>query len=122
MSCIRNPEVVLSGPFAKVLGDQFDSLVFEFTKPFDIESWVDRIEEEVPEGVKLRCAPDCSSCDVVVAGFTGVVRLFRDHVEVQGGRSATSKGLVEAFLQFQDRFSGKSGLEELPLLPPPKAG
>lgn len=121
VSSIKKPEVVLSGPFQQVFGDQFDSLVFEFTRPFDIESWVDRIEEEVPAGVKLRCAPDCSSCDVVVAGFTGVVKLFRDHVEVQGGRAPTSKGLVEAFLQFQDRFSGKQGLEELPLLPPPKA-
>lgn len=119
VSAIRKPEVVLSGAFQQVFGDQFDSLVFEFCRPFDLEGWVDRMEEMVPAGVKLRCAPDCSSCDVTVAGFMGVVRLYRDHVEVQGGRTPTSRGLVEAFLQFQERFGGKEGLEELPLLSAP---
>lgn len=116
---IRNPEVVLGGPFQQVFGEQFDTLVFEFTRPFDLEAWVDRIEEEVPPGVKLRCAPDCSSCDVTVAGFVGIVRLLRDRVEVHGQKTPTSRGLVEAFLQFQDRFSGRRDLQELPLLPGP---
>ncbi len=118
VSAIKSPEVVLGGAFGQVFGDQFDSLVFEFTRPFDLEAWIDRIEEDPPAGVKLRCAPDASSCDVASGG--GVVRLFRDRVEVHAQKTPTSKGLVEAFLGFQDRFKGRAGLEELPLLPAPK--
>jgi hypothetical protein len=114
---IRNPEVVLSKPFAAVFGGLFDTLFFEFTQPFDLETWVDRIEEEVPEGVKVRCASDCSTCDVTVAGFAGVIRLRPDRVEIQGGKAPTSKGLVEAFLQFQDLFAGRRDLQALPLNP-----
>jgi hypothetical protein len=113
---IRNPEVVLGKPFQQVFGPMFDTLVFEFTRPFDLEAWVDHIEDEMPAGVKLRTASDCSSCDVTVAGFLGVIRLYRDRVEIQGGKTPSSKGLVEAFLNFQDLFAGRRDLQELPLL------
>jgi hypothetical protein len=115
VSGIRTPEVVLGRPFANVFGDLFDTLVFEFVKPFDLETWVDRVEEEVPEGVKVRCASDCSSCDVTVMGFAGVIRLRSERVEIQGGKAPSSKALVEAFLQFQDLFAGKHDLQALPL-------
>lgn len=113
---IKNPEVVLSKPFQQVFGGFFDTLVFEFTKPFDLEAWVDRIEDELPEGVKVRTASDCSSCDVQVRGKASIVRLFRDRVEIQGQKTPGSKSLVEAFLSFQDLFSGRRDLQELPLL------
>src|SRR5262249_40396506 len=95
----------------------------EFTRPFDLEAWVDRIEEEVPAGVKVRTSSDCSSCDVHVRGFAGVIRLYRDRVEVQGRQGPGSKGLVEAVLHLQDLFTlppdlsaGRRDLQALPLL------
>lgn len=113
---IREPKVILDRPFQRIFAEKFDTLVFEFTRPFDLEAWVDRIEEEAPERVKLRCASDCSSCDVSVAGFLGVIRLLRDRVEVQGRQAPGSRGLVEAFLHFQELFAGRQDLQELPLL------
>jgi hypothetical protein len=115
VSRIRNPAVVLGKPFQRVFGGTFDTLAFEFTRPFDLEAWVDRLEEEMPAGVKLRCASDCSSCDVMVTGFAGVIRLARDRVEVTGQKTPGSQGLVEAFLRFQDLFAGRSDLVALPL-------
>jgi hypothetical protein len=112
---IRTPEVVLGAGFGRVFGELFDTLVFEFVEPLDLEAWIDRVEDDMPEGVKLRCASDCSSCEVSVAGFAGVIRLRRDRVEVQGGRAPTSKGLVEAFLHFQDLFAGQHDVQALPL-------
>ncbi len=68
----------------------------------------------------MRCAPDCSSVEVVLPGVIGVIRILRDKVEVHGQRTPSSRGLIEAFLAFQDRFHGRSDLQELPLLPGPK--
>jgi hypothetical protein len=116
VASIRSPDVILSKPFQQVFGGIFDTLVFEFTRPFDLEAWVDCIEEQLPEGVKLRTSSDCSSCDVHVRGFAGVIRLFRDRVEIQGTKTPGSKGLVEAFLHFQDLFSGRRDLQALPLI------
>ena len=53
---IRTPEVVLGEGFQSVFGGSFDTLVFAFAGPFDVQAWVDRVEDEEPEGVKLRCA------------------------------------------------------------------
>jgi hypothetical protein len=113
---IRDPEVVLGKPFGQVFGEMFDTLVFEFTRPFDIETWVDHIEDAMPAGVKLRTASDCSSCDVAVKGNASVIRLFRDRVEIHGRKTPSSKGLVEAFLSFQDLFANRRDLQQLPLL------
>src|SRR3712207_9004936 len=48
-------------------------------------------------------------------GFTGVVRLLRDRVEIHGHKAPSSHGLVEAFLQFQDVFGRRGNLQALPL-------
>jgi hypothetical protein len=113
---IRAPEVILGKPFQKVFGGIFDTLVFEFTQPFDLETWVDRLEEELPKGVKVRTSSDCSFCDVHVKGNACMIRLYRDHVEIQGQKTPGSKGLVEGFLNFQDLFSRRKDLQALPLL------
>jgi hypothetical protein len=116
VAAIKSPTVVMSAAFRQVFGAIFDTLVFEFTRPFDLESWVDRIEEVMPAGVKLRTASDCTSCEVVVLGFLGVIRLFGDRVEIQGKQTPKSKSLVDAFLSFQDLFDGRQDLQALPLL------
>jgi hypothetical protein len=116
---IRTPEVIAGPGFQKVFGGIFDTLVFEFGQPFDVESWVDRVEDDAPEGVKVRCASDASSCEVTVPGFRGVLRLWPDRVEVQGppGRSSTGP-LVQTFLEFRGLFTGPGAPESL-LLPGP---
>jgi hypothetical protein len=107
---IRNAEVVLSPEFQTVFGGLFDTLAFDFEQPFDLESWVDRVEENLPAGVKLRCPSDLSSCEVTVPGFRGVIRLWPDRIEVQGPPTRNSAApLVQTYLQFRGLFSDAEG-------------
>jgi hypothetical protein len=114
---IRTPEVVLGEGFQSVFGGSFDTLRFQFAGPFDVQAWVDRVEDEAPEGVKLRCASDCSLCEISAAGFPGTIRLRPDRVEIQGRRSLRSADLAEALLRFQDLFAGAE-MKGLPLKGP----
>ncbi len=114
---IRNPQVVLSRPFQKIFSGLFDTLVFEFAAPFNLESWIDLVEEAVPPEVRLRTSSDGSCCEVQLRGKTTLVRLFRDRIEIQGEKSPGSNGLIEAFLSFQDLFAQRRELQSLPLLP-----
>jgi hypothetical protein len=114
---IRTPEVVLGEGFQAIFGGSFDTLLFEFAGPFDVRAWVDRVEDEAPEGVKLRCASDCSLCEISAAGFPGTIRLRADRVEIQGRRSLRSADLAEALLHFQDLFAGAE-TKGLPLKAP----
>jgi hypothetical protein len=115
---IRNPEVVLGAGFQTIFAGSFDTLVFDFAGPFDIGTWVDRVEEEAPEGVQLRCASDCSSCEVTAGDFPGLIRLWPDRVEIQGRQALRSADLTEALLRFQDLFAGPSNPRALPLNAP----
>jgi hypothetical protein len=114
---IRTPEVVLGEGFQSVFGGSFDTLLFEFAGPFDVRAWVDRVEDEAPEGVQLRCASDCSLCEISAAGFPGTIRLRPDRVEIQGRRSLRSADLAEALSRFQDLFAGAE-VKGLPLKGP----
>lgn len=114
---IRTPEVVLGEGFQSIFGGSFDTLLFEFAGPFDVQAWVDRVEDEAPEGVKLRCASDCSLCEISAAGFPGTIRLRPDRVEIVGRRSLRSADLAEALLRFQDLFAGAE-MKGLPLKAP----
>ncbi len=78
---------------------------------------MDRVEDEAPEGVKLRCASDCSLCEISAAGFPGTIRLRPDRVEIVGRRSLRSADLAEALLRFQDLFAGTE-MKGLPLKAP----
>jgi hypothetical protein len=114
---IRTPEVVLGEGFQSIFGGSFDTLLFQFAGPFDVRAWVDRVEDEAPEGVQLRCASDCSLCEISAAGFPGTIRLRPDRVEIQGRRSLRSADLAEALLRFQDLFAGAE-MKGLPLKGP----
>jgi hypothetical protein len=114
---IRTPEVVLGEGFQSVFGGSFDTLLFAFAGPFDVQAWVDRVEDEEPEGVKLRCAADGSLCEISAAGFPGTIRLRPDRVEIVGQRSLRSADLAEALSRFQDLFAGTE-MKGLPLKGP----
>jgi hypothetical protein len=112
-----NPEFVCASGFSAVFGPAFDQLVFEFAQPVDVAGFVDRIEDDPPEGAKVAAASDGSACEIALTGFAGVVTVRRHAMTIRG-RTGESAGLLDAFLHFLRTF-GPVG--DPPALPP-KAG
>ncbi len=110
---LSGPEFVRTDGFKHVFGGVFDRLVFEFAQPVDVADFVDRIEDDPPEGVKIIVASDANEAEVKLAGFAGKVRLTPDSVVIQG-RSGDSAGLLEQFLAFLRKFSGLGEPKALP--------
>ncbi len=110
VSQVSDPDVLRSDGFRKVFGGRLETLQFDFEKAIDVEELVDRIEDDLPAGVKVRVASDGSSCDVTVAGFAGKVHVERSSLRVEGPPGLTPESLVEQFFAFQSRFGGKKGL------------
>lgn len=67
---IREPKVVLDRPFQRIFAEKFDTLVFEFTRPFDLEAWVDHIEEEAPERVEVAAPATARRATSAWRGFS----------------------------------------------------
>ena len=94
-----DPGFVRGPGFDAVLGKLFDQLVFEFARPVDVASLVDRLEDRPPKGAKVQVASDGTSCDVTLAGFAGRVTVIRHALTVRG-RGGKSAGLLDQFLAF----------------------
>ena len=102
---IPGPAFVRTEEFATVFGPMFDTLVFEFAVPIDVASFVDRMEEEPPEGVSLSVASGSDAAEVKLAGFAGRVTVTRASVVIEG-RSGANAGLLDRFLAFLGQFEG----------------
>ena len=101
----RDPELVRSEAIANVFGTTFTTLVFEFAVPVDVAEFVDRIEDSPPEGVKVTVASGSDAAEVHLAGFTGRVTVTPHAVQI-AGRTGSSAGLLDQFLNFLRKFSG----------------
>lgn len=99
VSRISNQEVVLSEGFESALGEHLDTLEYELATTFDLDDFIDRIEEDEPDGVHLDYARGSSECELRLDGFDGVLRLTPGSIVVTGLKRPTPKALVEAFAE-----------------------
>ena len=102
---LSGPEFVRSQSFQAVFGSLFDRLVFEFIEPIDVADFVDRIEDNPPEGVKLVVASDANAAEIALQGFEGKITLVPSSVIIHGQTGKTTS-LLEQFLVFLRKFSG----------------
>ncbi|MBX9584682.1 MAG: hypothetical protein K2X87_30635, partial [Gemmataceae bacterium] len=110
---LSDPGFVRSEGFAAIFGGMFDKLVFEFAVPVDVAEFVDRIEDDPPEGVKVSVASGSEAAEVKLAGFGGRITVSRTAVEIEGRAGATA-GLLDQFLSFLRKFSGVGEPRALP--------
>lgn len=113
VSQVSDPDLLRADGFRRVFGGTLDTLEFDFEKPIDVEELVDRIEDDLPPGVKVRVLSDASACDVTVQGFAGRIHVERSSLRVEGPPGLSPDSLVEQFFEFQSRFGGKKGLRAL---------
>jgi hypothetical protein len=102
---LSGPEFVRSQNFQAVFGSLFDRLVFELIEPVDVADFVDRIEEDPPEGVKVVVASDANAAEIVLQGFEGKITLTPESVIIHGQTGKTTS-LLEQFLAFLRKFAG----------------
>lgn len=113
LSQFAKAELLQKPAFRKVFPDSLETLEFHFDQLIDIEELVDRIEDNMPEGVKIRVGSDASYCEVGVTGFTGKVRVEKTLLRIESPSGLGPASLVEQFFEFQARFGGKKGLPAL---------
>ena len=95
-------------------GSAFQALSFEYAGGLDVEGLVDRLEDEPPAGVRVRCAADASWCELELTGFPGTVRVERNRLDVVGRRFAGANALWAAFEAFQRLFYAATAARALP--------
>jgi hypothetical protein len=102
---LRSPELLRRPAFQAAFGNAFQALSFEYAEPLDVAGLVDRLEDEPPAGVRVRCAADGTWCELHLAGFPGTVRVARDRLDIIGRRLGRAGSLWTAFEAFQNLFT-----------------
>ncbi|HEY1375575.1 MAG TPA: hypothetical protein VGF55_02215 [Gemmataceae bacterium] len=111
---VRSADVLRRPAFQAAFGSAFQALSFEYAAPLDVEGLVDRLEEEPPTGVRVRCAADASWCELDLTGFPGTVRVERCRLDIVGRRIAGANTLWAAFEAFQQLFNRATAAKALP--------
>lgn len=100
---LHDADFIRGEAFTRVFGRAFDRLVFEFAVPVDVAAFVDRIEDNTPEGIKVSAGSSGDTCEIAIEGFVGKVMIERRSLTIEG-RSANSSGLLDQFLAFLAKF------------------
>ncbi len=111
---LRTPGLLRNADFQRAFGNAFQALSFEYAEPLDVAGLVDRLEEDSPTGVRLRCAADGSWCELDLAGFPGTVRVEGRRLDILGRRIAGAGSLWAAFEAFQNLFNRAAAAKALP--------
>jgi hypothetical protein len=102
---LAGAEFVRSAGFRHVFGSLLDRLVFEFVKPIDVADFVDRLEDNPLEGVKVVLTSDSTAAMIALEGFVGKICVRPESVIIQG-QAGNPASLLEQFLVFLLKFAG----------------
>ena len=101
---------VLDERFDDVFGKRFSTLIVEVAQELDLETIVDTIEDEDPEGVSVDYDKDLTWCEIQVLGSTATIVVQAYSIRVESVRETTPKQLLDLFTDIQQQFIAKLDL------------
>ena len=110
---IRDFSKLLDDPFDTVFGKRFSTLIVEFENELDLETVVDTIEEEDPEGISVDYDKDLTWCEIQVLGSTATIVAEAHAIRVESVRETTPKQLLDLFTDIQQQFMAKLDLSDV---------
>jgi hypothetical protein len=106
---------VVAGPFDEVFGQRFSTLIVDVKAELDLESIVDAIEDDEPEGVSIDYDKDLTWCEIQLLGSTATIVVEPTAIRVQSVRDTTPRHLLKLFTEFQQQFIDKLDWSGVPL-------
>jgi hypothetical protein len=106
--------VILSEGFAKTFEPFIDTAEYEFASEFDVEQFIDLIEDLDSDEITVNYKRGEPECDVRIAGFAATLHVTPGGVRVTGIANATPRRLLEAVAKAQKQLVGKK-IAALPL-------
>ena len=110
---IRDFSKLLDDPFDNVFGKRFSTLIVEFENELDLETVVDTIEDEDPEGISVDYDKDLTWCEIQVLGSTATIVAEAHAIRVESVRETTPKQLLDLFTDIQQQFMAKLDLSDV---------
>lgn len=113
VSRMTDKDVIFSEGFATTFKRFLDSAEYEFASEFEVEDFIDLIEQLESDEITVEYVRGEPECDVRIEGFEGVLHVTPGGVHVRGIRSATPRQLLEGVVSAQKLLVANS----VPALP-----
>ncbi len=110
---IRDFATLVEGPFDDVFGKRFSTLIVEVKNELDLESIVDTIEDEAPDGISVDYDKDLTWCEIQVLGSTATIVAEAYSIRVESVRETTPKQLLDLFTDIQQQFMAKLDMSDV---------
>lgn len=114
----QSPDFLTSAHFDPLLGLHFDTLVFQFANPLNLEQVLEDLDQTAPQGATWTSTLD-STIELALPGFPGSVVIDPQCLRI-AGRQLHGRGLLDCFLQFLQKYGNISrAVSDLPKALPP---
>ena len=110
---IRDFAKLVDNPFDDVFGKRFSTLIVEVENELDLETIVDTIEDEAPDGISVDYDKDLTWCEIQVLGSTATIVAEAYSIRVESVRETTPKQLLDLFTDIQQQFMEKLDMSDV---------
>ena len=110
---IRDFAKLVDDPFDDVFGKRFSTLIVEVETELDLETIVDTIEDEDPDGISVDYDKDLTWCEIQVLGSTATIVAEAYSIRVESVRETTPKQLLDLFTDIQQQFMEKLDMSDV---------
>ncbi len=110
---IRDFAKLVDDPFDDVFGKRFSTLIVEVENELDLETIVDTIEDEDPDGISVDYDKDLTWCEIQVLGSTATIVAEAYSIRVESVRETTPKQLLDLFTDIQQQFMEKLDMSDV---------
>ena len=115
---ISNRSIVESEGFEIVLGSYLDSFEQEFAVPFDVQQFIDLMEERsLPSGWDIDYDADATECTVTSDTFPGTLVVTADGVRITNVPESSPRALIEGLFSAHSQLVAVHRTLALPLNP-----
>ena len=104
---------LVDDPFDDVFGKRFSTLIVEVENELDLETIVDTIEDEAPDGISVDYDKDLTWCEIQVLGSTATIVAEAYSIRVESVRETTPKQLLDLFTDIQQQFMEKLDMSDV---------
>lgn len=101
VDAIREPDAILSQPFARVFERVFDTLELDMPQTIQLADLIDRIEELDDGRIQMEYDPALTYCALQIEGVAGTITVTLRTLSIVHSKAVSPKNLLQSFLDMQ---------------------
>jgi hypothetical protein len=114
VDAIREPDAILSEPFAGVFERVFDTLELDMPQSIPLTELIDRIEELDDDRIQIQYDPAITYCTLQIQGVAGAITVTLRTLSIVHSKAVSPKKLLQSFFDMQRILVNQNNVRLIP--------